>query len=573
MERTQSLLWPYGELSAEMDPALCAEELELAPLCAALFPGRSSEEALSDAWPLLTRHVPTLQSRVSIVEALYQNEALLRLLEECSASLFALEAAWDEYNACAEIAASSRTAAGLIGFVRGFEKITGRSTGGVIEGDAQRRDYYSNLFRSSYLGLRAAGLYFHSLQKLRSCALPEALGPLARAAERCWTEDKGQEASALLAHLEKEFPEPAAFSLEIGYSRDQRPASISVGEIHTGHYRRDSIFTAESWDGLSSTQRIPQLSGTESFRTLLLAELGSAQKSKLQKLQRELGKLSLSGVGALAAYADDLRFFTAAARFARRLAESGMPVSAPEYRENGPLAEISGLYLPVAALYQGPQITNDTHIGPSPDFSIITGANGSGKTAYLIAVGQAVWLGMLGGFLPAAKAVLSPPDMLCCLFAAGESETGEDSRMGLESARIAEIEAAATPASLVLMNEPLTSTAVSEAIDICADLIGAFCIKGVRGLMVTHYSEIYDAVHKALAEKQLTGTVKSLTAVSERRQEGIVHTYRIKEAPPVRSGYAAGVAKKYGVTLQDMLETLKQAGVDISAAERSAAHA
>ena len=569
MEQNQSLLWPYGARHAELDPELCAEELELASLSAALLPGLSSQEALAETWSLLTRDIPTLDRRAEIVEALIGDETLLQLMEECAAGFPLLDELWQTAQESGALASSLRTTAGLIGFVRGFEKVTGRSSGGVIESDVQRRDYYSGLFRSGWLGLRASRLYFDLLQKLTDHAgqAPEALSPLFSAAFKLMEQDRGNESRALLDELTRTYPEPASFSLDVSFSRDQRPAAISIAEIRTEPYRRDGVFQSKDWDGLSSMMRIPQLSSGESFRTLLLAELGSAQKSQLGKLRRELGKLTISGVDTLSAYGRELRFFTAAARFALRLKEAGMPVCRPAYRQDGPLAEIRGLYSPVAALYTGSQVPNDLHIGPGPDFSVLTGANGSGKTAFLMAAGQSVWLALLGGFLPARSAEIAPPDRICCLFAAGECETGEDSRMGLETERLARIGREATAASLVLLNDPLTSTSAAEAVELCAELICGFCKKGIRGLLVTHYSEIFDTAHKTLKEKGQSDALHSLAAASELVGGETRHSFRIEEAPPVRSGYAARMAARYGVTLPAMLDTLRRSGVTLADTE------
>ena len=72
---------------------------------------------------------------------------------------------------------------------------------------------------------------------------------------------------------------------------------------------------------------------------------------------------------------------------------------------------------------------------------------------------------------------------------------------------------------------------------------------------------------KTLKEKGQSDALHSLVAASELVGGETRHSFRIEEAPPVRSGYAARMAARYGVTLPAMLDTLRRSGVTLADTE------
>jgi DNA mismatch repair ATPase MutS len=179
--------------------------------------------------------------------------------------------------------------------------------------------------------------------------------------------------------------------------------------------------------------------------------------------------------------------------------------------------------------------------------------------------GQLIFLGQLGCLLPAGEAAFSPRDRLLTLFAAGESETGEDSRMGLEVQRLGLLQAQMTKRSIFFFNEPMTSTSASEGGQICVDLLADLAGKGVPSLLVTHFNHIWPQLRSRFEEMGLAGSLQSLVMTSEEADGGIRYLYKLKEAPPPPSSHARAVVAAKGVTLEAMVAGLRARGLDMRA--------
>jgi DNA mismatch repair ATPase MutS len=136
--------------------------------------------------------------------------------------------------------------------------------------------------------------------------------------------------------------------------------------------------------------------------------------------------------------------------------------------------------------------------------------------------------------------------------------------MGMEVIKIAEITKAMTPRSLILLNEPMTSTSAAEGIEICTDLLIELISKRVSSMMVTHFTDIYELLVTRLEAAGLSQRLKSyIMTTSQGSDNTISYLYKLKEAPPQRSSHARAVVGKLGVTLDSMLERLDSLGLDI----------
>ena len=80
--------------------------------------------------------------------------------------------------------------------------------------------------------------------------------------------------------------------------------------------------------------------------------------------------------------------------------------------------------------------------------------------------GQLQFLFQLGFWLPCLSAQAAPSDGIYTLFSSGEDDTASESRMALEAIRLSSLEKLITAKSLVLFNEPMTSTGAAEGVSI-----------------------------------------------------------------------------------------------------------
>lgn len=227
--------------------------------------------------------------------------------------------------------------------------------------------------------------------------------------------------------------------------------------------------------------------------------------------------------------------------------------------------EVEGAY-PVALvlLHEKTPAANDVYLPAGGTVNFITGANSSGKTTWLITAGQLQWLYQLGCHLPCKTAKMTPVDGLYTLFASGESLSGEDSRMGMEAIKLSSFRDKLTEKSLVLLNEPMTSTNAQEGVEICMDLLYELIERKVSAMMVTHYNEIYNILHTRLVRKHWESRLESYVMEIDRENGVTSYPFRLRKRLPDRSSHAEDIVRKVGVTLEDMLHSFQQAGLPVN---------
>lgn len=183
---------------------------------------------------------------------------------------------------------------------------------------------------------------------------------------------------------------------------------------------------------------------------------------------------------------------------------------------------------------------------------ILTGPNRGGKTTFTQAVGLVFLLAQNGIYTPCAECSISPCDNIFTHFPADENDTVDLGRLGEESKRLWEIFDIATEKSLMLLNESLATTNVSEGLFIARDVIKAMCYLGVRSIFNTHMHDLAhnldelnnDPQNKSKAESMVTGV-----------QNG-ERSFKVYLSQPQGSSYARDIAKKYGVTFEQIRQNI-----------------
>lgn len=198
-------------------------------------------------------------------------------------------------------------------------------------------------------------------------------------------------------------------------------------------------------------------------------------------------------------------------------------------------------------------ITNDIDFNDDHRIYILTGPNRGGKTIITQAVGLAMLLAQWGIYVPAAAACLSPCDNIFTHFPADENDTVDLGRLGEESKRLSEIFEAASARSFMLLNESLATTSVAEGLFIAKDVVKAMRYLGVRCIFNTHMHELARSLDELNGGVEGTARVDSLVT-------GVQHgerSFKIAIAPPQGVSYAKDIAKKYGVTFDQLQKKLE----------------
>lgn len=179
---------------------------------------------------------------------------------------------------------------------------------------------------------------------------------------------------------------------------------------------------------------------------------------------------------------------------------------------------------------------------------ILTGPNRGGKTTFTQAVGLAFLLAQNGIYTPCSNLKISPCNNIFTHFPADENDTVDLGRLGEESKRLWDIFDVATNKSLLLLNESLATTNVSEGLFIARDVVKAMCYLGVRSIFNTHMHDLAKNLETLNSDKQNKSKAESLVTGVDNGER----SFKVYVSPPQGSSYARDIAKKYGVTFEQI---------------------
>ncbi|MDP3356102.1 MAG: DNA mismatch repair protein MutS [Polaromonas sp.] len=194
------------------------------------------------------------------------------------------------------------------------------------------------------------------------------------------------------------------------------------------------------------------------------------------------------------------------------------------------LAETSG----------GSFIANDSSLGGKTRMQIITGPNMGGKSTYMRQVAIIVLLASMGSYVPATSCRLGPIDAIHTRIGAADDVANAQSTFMLEMLEAAQILHAATPHSLVLMDEIGRGTSTFDGLALAGGIAAHLHNKTQAfTLFATHYFELteFPARHHAAANVHVSAVESGAD---------IVFLHHIEPGPASKS-YGIAVAKLAGV--------------------------
>jgi DNA mismatch repair protein MutS len=194
------------------------------------------------------------------------------------------------------------------------------------------------------------------------------------------------------------------------------------------------------------------------------------------------------------------------------------------------LAELSG----------GSFIANDTALGPKTRMQVITGPNMGGKSTYMRQVAIVVLLASIGSYVPADACRLGPIDAIHTRIGAADDLANAQSTFMLEMTEAAQILHAATPHSLVLMDEIGRGTSTFDGLALASGIAAHLHDKTQAfTLFATHYFELteFPANHRAAVNVHVSAVESGAD---------IVFLHEIQAGPASRS-YGIQVARLAGM--------------------------
>ena len=188
----------------------------------------------------------------------------------------------------------------------------------------------------------------------------------------------------------------------------------------------------------------------------------------------------------------------------------------------------------------GSFIPNDTRLSAKQRMQVITGPNMGGKSTYMRQVALVVLLATMGSYVPAAACRIGPIDAIYTRIGAADDLANAQSTFMLEMLEAAQILHAATPHSLVLMDEIGRGTSTFDGLALAGAIATQLHDKTQAfTLFATHYFEL------TAFPVQHTSAVNVHVSAVESGHD-IVFLHEIQPGPASRS-YGIQVAKLAGL--------------------------
>ena len=312
-------------------------------------------------------------------------------------------------------------------------------------------------------------------------------------------------------------------------------------------------------DNMTGTRvRTSAVTGADSLSNAIKDTVTNIMKQTVNEIKNTIKRyVNISGY-MLINLMPEILFYIRRAELIEKIMAAGMPVCKaqilpPEKRD----CSFKGLYnLKLAVNKAGGEdiniITNDIDFNDDMRIFILTGPNRGGKTIFTQAWGIAMLLAQLGVYIPAESASVSPCDNIFTHFPADENDTVDLGRLGEESKRLSEIFGQATERSIMLLNESLATTSVTEGLFIAKDVVRAMRYLGTRCIFNTHMHDLARSVDALNEEVEGTSKAASLvTGVHDGER-----SFKVSLLPPQGISYAKDIALKYGVSFRQIKESI-----------------
>jgi DNA mismatch repair protein MutS len=249
----------------------------------------------------------------------------------------------------------------------------------------------------------------------------------------------------------------------------------------------------------------------------------------------------------------EIQFYMAYLERIEPLKKTGLSFCYPEFTHSKNIYDYEAFDLALAfkTAVEGKKIIqNDFYLGDQERLIVITGPNQGGKTTFARMFGQIHYLAKMGYPVPGSRARLFFYDNIFTHFEKEEKIGNLRGKLEDDLVRIKKIIDNATSESIIIMNEIFSSTTLEDAKLLAKKVIEEIMKKGSIGLLVTFIYELTKLNDKI---------VSMVSTVSPENPE--IRTYKIVRKKSDGLSYAVTLARKYGLTYEQLKKRVKDESV------------
>lgn len=265
----------------------------------------------------------------------------------------------------------------------------------------------------------------------------------------------------------------------------------------------------------------------------------------LQNLKKASSKIKLDIIYSWHSWIKNIEYYQIGLQYISALKEYNINYCFPTFTQQGFLAK--KMIYPYMVLQNTDVIPQDFSFSNS-DIIFICGINGSGKTTFLKSLSQNIFLAQLGFPVLADYFEFFPYDQILSVFEAGEDAEQKVSRYQQEAALIEEILEQANTNTLLLFNEPFTSTNPVEASNLLSKILIEFQKKSITQIIVTHLQDAF-----FILKESQTNSLESYNMVSTVDDEKVFHSYILNKKNPNTNNLVQLFLQKYGLTIDKLI--------------------